>query len=131
MSSLFLGTVHSLKAHPAWVIAINSNSTLPNDVMSRQSLIDRWGGTRPNMFEGGTSQLFIVSVRTLWPDNGWVIAIYSKVFPNESSRPRSSVSKWRHPTHASMTHRCLHKMLPMTSGVTKYTLCSNHPFPYY
>ena len=72
-----------------------------------------WGGTCPNMFEGGTSPLFIVRLRTFKPDNGWVIAIFSKVLPNESSRPRRSVAKWRHPAHASITHRCLQeKVLP-------------------
>ena len=35
------------------VIAINSNSRLQNDVMSRQGLIDKWGGdTCSNMFKG-------------------------------------------------------------------------------
>ena len=44
--------------------------------MSRQSLIDRWGGgTCPNMFKGGTSPLFIVKVSTFKLNNGWVIAI--------------------------------------------------------
>ena len=76
-SSLFIVIVHSFKPHLAWVIAINSNSTLPNDVMSRQGLIDMWGGTFLNMFEGGTSPLLIVRVRTLRPENGWVIAIFS------------------------------------------------------
>ena len=73
MSSLFLETVHSFKLHSALVIAINSNSTLPNYLMSRQSLIDRWGGTFPNMFNKGVfclicpsmSSLFIVTVRSV------------------------------------------------------------------
>ena len=42
-----LVTIHSLKPHPAWVIAINNNSRLPNDVMYRQGLSDRWGGGGP------------------------------------------------------------------------------------
>ena len=54
MSSLFLETVHSLKLHLAWVIAIDSNSRCPNDVMSRQSLIDSWAGYLPKHVLGGT-----------------------------------------------------------------------------
>ena len=50
---------------PECVIAIFSN-VLPNDVMSRQSLIDRWGG---GLRARGTSVLFIVRVRTFRPDN--------------------------------------------------------------
>ena len=54
MTLLFLVTVHSIKQHPARVIAINSNSSLPNDVMSRQGLIDkcRGRGTCTNIFGG-------------------------------------------------------------------------------
>ena len=43
MSSLFVVTIqYSLKPHPAYVIARNSNSTLPNDFISRQNLIDKY-----------------------------------------------------------------------------------------
>ena len=110
---LFLVTVHCLMPHPAWVIAINSSSRLPNDVLSRQGLIDRWRGYVPKHARG-TSPLFIVRVRTLMPDNGWLIAIYSNVLPKvQRSRSLSpdSVAKWRQG--------------PMV------TLCSNRPFLYY
>ena len=122
MSSIFSVTILSLNLHPAWVIAINSN-----DVMTRQSLIDRCGGvggTCPNMFKWGTSPLFIVKVRTLRPDNEWVIAIFSKVLPYESSRPRSCVAKWRHPVHSSMTHRYLQKMCCQWRQGSPSTLCA-------
>ena len=77
MSLLFLVTLHSYKLHPAWVIAINNNSRLPNDVMSRQGLIDRWeGGYVPEHVQGGVlakhalgymSSLFLETVHSLKP----------------------------------------------------------------
>ena len=78
----------------------------------------------PNMFDGRTSPLFIVRVRTIRPENGWVNAIYSKVFPNESSRQSSSVSKWRYPTQASMTYRCLQGMCCQWRQGSPSTLCA-------
>ena len=69
---------------------------------------------------GGTlmneSSLYIVRVRTLRLDKGWLIAIFSNVLPKvQRSRSISpdSVAKWRHPAYAPMTHRCLpEKVLP-------------------
>ena len=143
MSSLFLETLHSLKPHPSWVIATNSNSRLPIDVMSRQGIIDRWrGGTCPNMFEGGkvrarpclrgdTSPLFIVRVRTLRPDNACVIAIFSKVLPNVISPTQECCQMTSfHPRNYDSS-LFPDNVLPMTSGVAKYTLAQYAPFPYY
>ena len=60
------------------------------------------------------SSLFIVRVRTLRPDNGWLIAIYSKVLPmvqRSRSLSTDSVAKWRQGP--------------------KVTLSQYRPFPYY
>ena len=88
MSSIFLVTIHSFQPHYACVIAINSNSRLPTDVMSRQGLIDRGvEGTCPNMFKGGflpkhalgsMSSLLLVTVHSLKLHPACVIAINSK-----------------------------------------------------
>ena len=83
---LFLVTVHSFKQHTAWVIAINSNSSLPNDVMLRQGLIDKWWGVRvrtclrgylPKNARVSKSSLVLVTVHSFKPHYAWVIVINS------------------------------------------------------
>ena len=84
--------------------------------MSRQGLIDRWGGYVFEHARGGsTLPLFIVRVRTIRPDTG-SHRYFSKVLPNESSRPRRNVTKWRHFAHARMTSLFSVQCYQMTSG---------------
>ena len=91
----------------ACVIAIYSNI-----------MIDRYPPYMTSYWGGGTpmheSLLYIVRVRTLRLDKGWLIAIFSKVLP-KVQRSRSlisdSVAKWRQGP--------------------KVTLSSYPPFPYY
>ena len=95
MSSLFIVSlrglvkVHSFKPHSASVISIYSNSTLPNDVMSRQGLVDRSGGTCLSM-----SSLFIVTVHSFKPNPASVIAINSNSrLPNDVMSRQGLIDK--------------------------------------
>ena len=118
-----LVTVHCFKQHFAWIIAINSYYRLPNDVMSRQGLIEKskryvpkhpqGGGTWLNLFEGGTcptmfkgmvlpkhalvymSSLFLVTLHNFKPHFAWVIAINSNSrLPNDVMSKQSFINRW-------------------------------------
>ena len=93
----------------SWVIAIN-NKLLPNDIISRQGLIYRWGAVGwkyvPKHARASISSLFIVIVRAFSLDNALLIAISSnRCCQMTSYHPCKydsslftviSVAKWRH-----------------------------------
>ena len=112
MSNRYIVKSRTLRLHPAWIIATlqsrdhesslyivrccHMTSCLDNGPPPR--MVGCGGTCRPR---GHDSSLYIVRVHTLRPDNGWLIALYSKVLPNDVRVQRSL---WVRTTHSKYTY---------------------------
>ena len=85
--------LHTIRPHPAWVI---------DTFRSRDH----------------DSSLFIVRVRTLKPDNGWLIAIYSKVLLNDVRVQRSL---WLRTTHSYTTKFLFRNILKSYKSLSNFS----------